>query len=405
MQNSWPHEARRQVRRTRLASPLIAICCCLSLVSCTLSSKATDAVKPDNHSEPESTLGRISFPKDSPKLAQIHSELVQSALVPVNEVVSPGKVEANQNRLAHVVAPLAGRVVEVLVKIGDHVKQGDPVLTMESPDLDTALTTYTQAEGSVLQAKIALTKAKSDLDRTKLLYEDGAVPHKDLIAAQSIVAQSEPAVKQAEAASSQALRKLEILGVQPGAVGQKLTVKAPISGKVLEISVAGKELKNDTTASLMTIADLSSVWISSDVQESNIGLVKTGQRVEIAMPAYPNEKFTGSVFQIADTEDPTTRTIKVRTEMPNPAGRFRPEMYAQIRLVGAAKTMPVVPVAAVVQTEGRSVVFRQVSAGTFDRVPVKTGLNVGTKIAITDGIAAGDRIVTDGTMLLQSNNN
>jgi membrane fusion protein, heavy metal efflux system len=404
MQISWREEARHQVRRTRRASILIAILFLLS-AACTPNPRAADEVKTDKHPEPEPIPGRVTFAADSPKLSQIHSELVQTASIPVNEVNSPGKVEANQNRLAHVVAPLAGRVSQVLVRIGDFVQQGQPVLIMESPDLDTAIAAQTQAEAGVNQAKIALTKAKSDLERTKLLFDDGAVPQKDLIAAQSVVALSEPALKQAEAASSQALRKLELLGVQPGAVGQKLTVKAPISGKVLEISVSGSEIKNDTTASLMTIADLSTIWVSSDVQEANIGLARVGQRVEIEMPAYPNEKFTGRVFQIADTEDPTTRTIKVRTEMANPNGRFRPEMYAQIRLIGEAKTMPVVPAAAIVQSEGRSVVFRQVSAGVFDLVAVKTGLNVSGKIAITNGISAGDRIVTDGTMLLQANNN
>jgi membrane fusion protein, heavy metal efflux system len=377
---------------------------CLLVLSaaCSTPSKTAEVVKADSRPEVPAKAGRISFPADSPKLAQIRSELVQTASLPMNEVNSPGKVEANPNRLAHVVAPLAGRVVQVLVRIGDVVKQGDPVVVMESPDLDTAVSAYTQAEAGVTQAKIALTKARSDLDRTKLLLEHGAAPEKDMIAAQSIVAQSEPAVKQAEAVASQSLRRLEILGVQPGVVGQKLTVKAPISGKVLEIAVAGSEYKNDTTASLMTIADLSTVWISSDVQETNIGLVRSGERVEISLPAYPNEKFNGRVLQIADTEDPTTRTIKVRTEMANPSGRFRPEMYAQIRLVGEAKQMPVVPTAAIVQSEGRSIVYRQVSTGVFDQVVVKTGVTVGDKIAVTSGIAVGDRIVTDGTMLLQS---
>ena len=345
---------------------------------------------------------RIIIPPDSPKLSQIHSEEVTIAPVPANEVNSPGKIEANPNRVSHVIAPLSGRVLQVLVRIGDAVKQGDPVLIMESPDLDTAIANHAQAAASVTQAKIALAKAKSDYERAKTLYDKGAVAEKELIATQSVVAQSEPAVTQAEALTSQALRRLQILGVQPGAVGQKLTVRAPIAGKVLEIGVTTSEFKNDTSASLLTIADLSTVWVSSDVQESHIGQVRKGEHVEIALAAYPNEKFSGRVMQIADVEDPTTRTIKVRAELPNPNGRLRPEMYAQIRLVGEAKQMPVIPAAAILQADGKSVVYRELSKGVFQAVNVTTGGKSGDKIAIVSGLSKGDRVVTDGVMLLRS---
>ena len=345
---------------------------------------------------------RITIPADSPKLAQIHSEEVVSASVPASEVNSPGKIEANPNRLSHVIAPLPGRVVQVLVRIGDAVKQGDPVLVMECPDLDTAIANHAQAAAAVTQAKITLAKAKSDYERTKSLVDKGAVAEKELLAAQSVVAQSEPAVAQAEALTSQALRRLQILGVQPGAVGQKLTVRAPISGKVMEIGVAASEFKNDISASLLTIADLSTVWVSSDVQESNIALVRKGEQVEIGLSAYPNEKFSGRVMQIADVEDPTTRTIKVRSELPNPNGRLRPEMFAQIRLVGDTKKMPVIPAAAILQSDGKSVVYRELSPGVFQAVTVTTSGKAGDKIAIASGLTAGDRVVTDGVMLLRS---
>ena len=387
--------------KVRQAKISLAVVCLLPFLACTskevpdprASEKAaTTAVKSD----------QITIPADSPKLSQIHSEEVRAAAVPANEVNSPGKIEANPNRLSHVIAPLAGRVVQVLVRIGDAVKQGDPVLVMECPDLDTAIANHAQAEASVTQAKIALAKAKSDYERTKALVDKGAVAEKELIAAQSVVAQSEPAVRQAEALTSQALRRLQILGVQPGAVGQKLTLRAPISGKVLELGVTASEFKNDTAASLLTIADLSTVWVASDVQESHIGLVRKGEQVEIALSAYPNEKFSGRVLQIADVEDPTTRTIKVRSELPNSNGRLRPEMYAQIRLVGETRQMPVVPPAAILQADGKSIVYRELSRGVFQAVNVTTGGKAGDKIAIASGLKAGDRVVTDGVILLRS---
>ena len=387
-----------KVRQAKLS---LLVVCLLPFCACT--SKEFTSAKPlEKAPEQTAKSDRITFPADSPKLSQIHSEDVVTAAVPANEVNSPGKIEANPNRLSHVIAPLSGRVVQVLVRIGDAVKQGDPVLVMECPDLDTAIAAHAQAAASVTQAKIALAKAKSDYERTKTLVDKGAVAEKELIATQSVVAQSEPAIAQAEALTSQALRRLQILGVQPGAVGQRLTVRAPIAGKVLEIGVTASEFKNDTSASLLTIADLSSVWVSSDVQESHIGLVRKGEQVEISLSAYPNEKFSGRVTQIADVEDPTTRTIKVRSELPNPNGRLRPEMFAQIRLVGEARQMPVVPAAAILQADGKSVVYRELSKGVFEAVFVTTGGKAGDKIAIASGLSKGDRVVTDGVMLLRS---
>ena len=380
---------------------MLVVVCLVLVASCT-SKEPTTAKASDSPPAAAPKSDRITIPQDSPKLSQIRSEAVAMAAVPMNEVNSPGKIEANPNRLSHVIAPLSGRVSQVLVRIGDSVKQGDPVLLMESPDLDTAIANHAQAEAAVTQAKIALAKAKADYERAKTLFDKGAVAEKDLLATQSVLAQSEPAVLQAQAAVGQALRRLQIMGVQPGAVGQKLTVRAPISGKVLEIGVTTSEFKNDTSASLMTIADLSTVWVSSDVQESHIGLVRKGEQVEIVMAAYPNEKFAGRVMQIADVEDPTTRTIKVRSELPNPNGRLRPEMYAQIRLVGESKQMPVVPAAAIVQADGKSVVYRELSRGVFQAVNITTGGKAGDKISVTSGISSGDRIVTDGVMLLRS---
>ena len=125
------------------------------------------------------------------------------------------------------------------------------------------------------------------------------------------------------------------------------------------------EFRNDTSASLMTIADLSTVWVTSQVPESYIRFVQVGERVEINLVAYPGETFDGRVSRIADTVDPQTRTVKVQAEMDNRDGRFRPEMYGSIHHVESTATMPVIPAAAVVQDGNRTIVFVERRAGTF----------------------------------------
>src|SRR4051794_4261295 len=109
--------------------------------------------------------GVVSIPADSPKLKEIHVGEVKSASVPFDEVVSPGKIETNPNLVSRVALPLAGRISSVLVKLGDSVKRGDPLLTLESPDADAAAGACLQAQAAVTQAKAAVTQAKANLNK------------------------------------------------------------------------------------------------------------------------------------------------------------------------------------------------------------------------------------------------
>src|SRR4029077_13204252 len=144
-----------------------------------------------------------------------------------------------------------------------------------------------------------------------------AVAKKDALSAESALAQAKAALEQAQAAREQALRRVTGLGLTPGDFPQEVVLRSPLAGKVLELSVVPGEFRNDTSASLMTIADLSTVWVTSQVPESSIRLVQVGERIQISLVAYPGETSYGRVSQIADTVDPQTRTVKVHAEMEN----------------------------------------------------------------------------------------
>ena len=208
--------------------------------------------------------GRITIPADSPKLSQLKVEPIVAGEVPESEVVAPGKIEVNPNRVSHVVLPLAGRIVSVLVKLGDTVQQGQPVLKLESPDTDAAVSAYQQAQAQIEQAKSALLKAQADLDRVRDLRDHKAIAEKEVVNAESAVAQTKAVIEQNEAAKRQAAARLESFGLVPGSYRQQVTVTAPIAGKILELGIAAGEYRNDLAASTMTIADLSSVWVAAD---------------------------------------------------------------------------------------------------------------------------------------------
>jgi cobalt-zinc-cadmium efflux system membrane fusion protein len=346
--------------------------------------------------------GRITFDESSPQLRQLKVETVGAAEVPASSVVAPGKIEVNPNRVSHVVLPVAGRVISVLGKLGDSVDQGAPVLRIESTDSDTAVAAYAQAQAGVAQARSSLLKASADLDRARDLYEHKAIANKEVLNDESILALDRFSLDQAEAAERQALRRLQLLGLKPGEYGQQLTVNAPVSGKILEVTVVPGEYRNDLSSSLMTIADLRSVWAVSEVPETDIRFIRMGEPLAVELSAYPGESFRGRVTRIADTVDPQTRTVKVSAELNNFQGRLRPEMYGQIRHVGAMAKLPVIPAGAVIQNEGASVVYREVSPGVFEPATITLGDRVGDRIIIRSGISPGDRIVTEGVLLLRA---
>jgi cobalt-zinc-cadmium efflux system membrane fusion protein len=360
---------------------------------------ASDAAKPPA-SRPPAEPGLISIPADSPQLGQIKVAAVEAMDVPQDEVVAPARVGIDPGRLSRVLLPVAGRIEAVLVKLGERVEQGQAVVILDSPDADAAVGAWRTAEAAERQATAALTKAEADYERARDLFEHGAASQKDVLAAQNDRAQASAALDTARAGREQARRKLELLGLQPTVFHQPITVRAPINGTVLDVGVAPGEYRNDTTAPLMSIADLTRVWLSAEVAEPAIALVRVGDAVEIRLVAFPGEVLTGRVTRIADVLDPQTRTVKVHVELPNP-GRLRPDMFGTLRHVASRRRAPVVPLASVIQQYGRAVVFVEREPARFERREIVVGAREGERVAVLAGLTPGERVVVDGAILLK----
>lgn len=384
-----------------MAKPLaIVIVAAVLLVGCNRDDDPV-ARQPASAEPSVDKSGVIHFPPDSPQLERIRVQEVEMAHVPLEEVIAPGKIEANPNRIARVTLPVAGRVSRVMVGIGDTVTQGQPLFTIDSPEVGAAISSYRQAQARLGQARASLLKAESDHSRVQDLFAGRAVAQKEVVTAQTMLAEAKADVEQAQATSEEALKRLQIFDLKPGDSTQEITVRAPLPGKVLEIAVAAGEYRTDTSAPLVTIADLSNVFMAADVPESVIRLFTVGEAVSIRMAAYPQEEIPGKVIQIADTVDAATRTIRVRAMLPNPAGRFRPEMFGEIRHEENFQTVPIVPAGAVVQSDMRSIVYRERSPGVYEPVTVTFGKQKDGRVPVTAGLKAGDRVVVDGTMLLR----
>lgn len=348
-----------------------------------------------------SALEPVILEPNAPQLKQIQIRRVETMLAASDEVTSPAKIETNPNRVSHIVLPVPGRVQQVNVKLGDSVQQGQTLLEIESPDAEAAESAFLQAEAGVTQAKAGRVKAQNDFDRASDLFQNNAIAKKEVLNAESALVQAKAAVEQSEAARVQTVRRLEILGLKPGQFNQRVLVKAPLTGKILEINVVAGEYRNDTNAQLMTVADLRSVWITSEVPESSIRLCRVGGAVLVELVAFPNEQFRARVAHISDTVDPQMRTVKVRAEIDNSSGKFRPDMSGKVMYADAHRPMPVVPEGAILQSEARTVIYVEEAPGKFVPREIVLGKQYGSNFIVHAGVRAGERVVVEGAVYLR----
>ena len=345
--------------------------------------------------------GGITIPANSPKLNLIHVAPVSMAEFQLAEITAPGEIVANPNRVSHVLTPVTGRIQEVLVHLGEPVTEGQLVAVIESPDPTAAAAAQVQAEAQIRQAKSALLKSDRDLARVRGLFEHGAVPQKDVQSAENDLVQAQANLDQAQAAANSTAQRLKTLGLDAGQFAPLVRLRAPISGKVTEIAVAPGEYRGDNTASLMTVTDLRTVWMSALVPETKIRYITVGEAVSAQFAAYPGEVFRARVMRIADSVDPQTRTIRVEAEIANPAGRLRTAMFGQIHHLHDLDRKPAVPVAAMVSENGRSVVYVEESPGVFRERTVTIGERKNDLLPVVSGLSAGERVVVGGVMLLR----
>lgn len=359
---------------------------------------ATPAPPPAAKASP---LDPVVLDANAPQLKQIRVQAVETMLSASDEITSPARIETNPNRVSHIVLPVSGRVQRVYVKLGDSVQQGQTLAEVESPDAESAESAFLQADAGVTQAKAARVKAQNDFDRASDLFQNNAIAKKEVLNSESALVQAKAAVEQAEAARVQAVRRLEILGLIPGKFNQHVLIKAPLTGKVLDINVVAGEYRNDTSAQLMTIADLRSVWITSEVPESSIRLCRVGGGVIVELVAFPSERFRARVTHISDTVDPQMRTVKVRSEIDNSSGKFRPDMSGKVMYSDAHRPMPIVPEGALLQSEARTVVYVEETRGRFVPREVTLGKQYGSSFIVQSGLRAGERVVVEGAVYLR----
>jgi cobalt-zinc-cadmium efflux system membrane fusion protein len=346
----------------------------------------------------------------------IELEIVQPTNIE-GSVVATGKIQATEDRIASIGPVHEGRIIKLFAGQGNFVRKGQKLAELESADIDEAEADYLKAvadlENANRSSAAEVKFAQSTYDRTKLLVEKEITPAKNLQQAEHDLevakSNSANAIASAKVAVSNARRHLQILGLGDAAINAMagrsnvgasvFSLNAPISGIVVERNgTLGATVGTD--ANLFKIIDLSSVWIDANVFEKDLERVRNGQFVKVTVPAFPESSFTGKVILISSIVDPDTRTVKVRTEVPNPDGRLKPDMFANVEIVTAAhRTAISVPLSAILDDGGKSVVF-VADGNNYVKKDVTIGIKSEDRAEIVQGLNAGDKVVTKGNYLL-----
>jgi len=304
------------------------------------------------------------------------------------KLVLPGVVESDPARTAAVLTPLGGRVIALKVSLGDRVVRGQVLAVLDAPDLGQAYDDYDKAADTV-----KLTE--KNLGRQEAQNKLGTASDRDLDQARSDHAQAV-----AEYTRTQA--RLKILGVPLGNASSPrlLTVTAPVGGSITSLAVASGNMINDPTQPLMTIADLSTVWVTALVPEKDVASVSKNQDAEVSLEAYPDRVLHGRVLFVSAVIEPDSRRNKLRIAFANPDYALKPNMFAAVTLSGPARSEVVLPSSALLMNNDRTSVFVATAPWTFERRTVDPQLEVGSSVAIRSGVEAGEQIVVKGGILL-----
>ena len=301
----------------------------------------------------------------------------------------PGRVTFDEDRTQRVASPIDGRATTILVKLGDKVRAGQPLIQLSSPNVG-------QLQADAQKAMSDLTVAQKAIDRVHKLQEDGAVAEKE-------VSQAEGDFRKARSDFARATVQLRALGVSPTDPAVNAALRAQIAGIVVERNVlVGQEVRADQATPLLTVSSLDTVWVLADAYEQDLALVSEGDPVTIRVLAYPGETFGGKVGHIGDVVDPTTRTVKIRCIAYNPMHRLKPEMFAKVdvRNVTGRKFMTV-PAKAVLNDGDKSVVIIATEGNIFRTRRVEVGPEVEGQVRIMTGLTPGEKIVTDGAIFMK----
>jgi membrane fusion protein, heavy metal efflux system len=305
-----------------------------------------------------------------------------------------GAVEYNAFETTPVITQVGGPVSRILVLPGEHVKSGQPMLEVSSPD-------YAQLLDSYLKAEDSFRLAQKNYARAQELYQHHAIAERDL-------EQAESDRNQAQADLNAAEQGMKILGIKNPAdlakapSSAQIPVLAPISGEVVERLVSPGQVVQAGQTQAFTISNLGTVWVLANVYQADLQYVRSGDEVVVQTDAYSGS-FPGKISYISPALDPNTRTLQARIVVQNPGEKLKKDMYCTVTVTaGTLANALAVPNASVLRDDdNQPFVYVLESANQFGRRDVELGEVQDGLTQIVKGISPGEKLVGNGSLFLQ----
>jgi cobalt-zinc-cadmium efflux system membrane fusion protein len=327
------------------------------------------------------------------------------------ERATEGKIAVDEDRSTPIFSPYAGRVTKLLARPGDGVAAGQPLFTIEATDMVSAQNDFITAISGLNKARSQLNLAQIVERRNKELYEGKAVALKEWQQSQNDLTAAQNDMRSAETALEAARNRLRILGRTDAEIGEfqktghisaETPIHAPIAGTIVQRKVGpGQYVNAGSSDPVFVIGDLSTVWLVAFVRETDAAFVQVGQDVQFTVLAYPDRTFTARINYVATALDPASRRLLVRATIDNPDTLLKPEMYANVSIVTQRDLAGVaVPREALIY-EGNAVrVWVVRDDRTIELREIKTGLINDKVIQAVEGLRAGERVVTKGSLFI-----
>jgi len=338
---------------------------------------------------------KITFTPNAPQLSYL---TIESAQERTDATVGLyGRLAWDNDVTVRVYSPVAGRVTAIPVGLNQPVAAGAPLALLDSPDFGQAVANARTAAGNFAAADKAWTRAKE-------LFAHGAAAQKDVEAA-------EAAAIAATAERDRAEATLANYGGNDTSTNEIFSLRSPLAGVLVEENISpGQEIRSDLMLAnaqpfinpQFVVTDPTRLWLFLDVSELDATSLTPGQKVFVHTPAYPDKLFPGQLEVIGHELDPTTRTIKARCLVDNADHLLRAEMYVTVDVTANGPAGVEVPTKAVFLNGAQHCVFVETAPGQFERRTVKPSVESNGHIAILDGITSGQRVVSEGCLLLES---
>jgi membrane fusion protein, heavy metal efflux system len=351
-------------------------------------------------------------------LGNVNLHFAKAELRPgVHTITATGVVAFNAKRLAQLSSPSRGRIVAIDVAAGDHVHAGQRLAALDEFDLSEVHSQVASASAALTDAQTSADAAKAALARGTELVATGAIAQSELERRRAVAASAQAMLKSRQADLQKWLgMQQRLMPIGSATKGGNETpalarlsprdtlgaLVAPFDGVINSVGAAAGDIV-DTSSSIVTLADLSTVWVQANVPERDAAAVHPGQSVSVRINAYPDRQFTGRVIDVAVQSDASTGTIAVRCELPNNDGALRANMFATVDIEAPlGHDSVLVPDAALQDVNGQTAVFVPSGNGHFTWRAVRTGFAANGMTEIVNGVPAGTSVVTDGSYWLKA---